>query len=494
MSRVDIVNQLYRKMANTKMVEFDQISQPAPLAYFFSPTDVGDLHYIATSNKLAAKPDKKYRMISEIMGRRGFKKLASGTNRVVYKFLEDQRIVVKTALDSVGITDNPNEFYNQKFIKPYCTKVFEVTPCGTLGMFERVHPISSREEFLSVADDIYDIIINHLLGHYVVDDFGSKYFMNWAVRQGAHPVLCDFPYVFELDGAKLICNKADPFSPHGFCGGEIDYDDGFNHLVCKKCGKKYIARDLKKASEGLSDGILITDRKGDIRMNIKVTKGDKVIQTVNTEKSSGTYKRTERYDKKQKCMVPKMTPYEYRQAKNTPVFKISVTPGANVEDVVPPAKPEIVVPAHHKKERKDNNPTIKVSAKPSKNIKDYVEDDSKFNQNTSVHDQPIADVIAKANTGEYPQIEDATTTKLADESIANPEVLCENDNIEMEEETVGLIDTVIKKSLAKLSGEDEDYKIEGSVVGENIEIVDEATDDVDLQPADEERPKELDEF
>ena len=317
MSRIDILDQLYQHDRSSRIDDFNKITAPAPLSYFFTVTDVGDLRTIATSNRYAAKPDLKYKMINQIMNRRGWKIFASGTNRAVYKFMEDQSILVKTALDSVGMSDTPNEYYNQRLIGPYCTKVFETTPCGTIGLFERGHPISSREEFRSVAGDVYDIITQHLVGEYVIEDFGSDFFMNWVIRKGAYPVLCDFPYVFKLDGAKLYCNKPDPSSPTGCCGGEIDYDDGFNHLVCKKCGKRYLARDLKKAAEGKDNGILITDRKDEIAMRVKIVKGNEVIQDVDTDSTTDTYRRRTRVDKHGN-VVNKMTPYEYRQAKRVP--------------------------------------------------------------------------------------------------------------------------------------------------------------------------------
>lgn len=454
MSRVDIVDQLYRRMYNNKTVEFDQIQAPAPLAYFFTPTDIGDLHYIASSNKLAAKVDLKYKYIREIMTRRGFKKLASGTNRVVYKFMEDQRIVVKTAFDSVGLTDSPSEFYNQQFLKPYCTKVFEVTPCGTVGLFERVHPISSKEEFLSVADDIYDIIINHLIGYYVLDDIGTKSYMNWAVRAGAHPVLCDFPYMFQLDGAKLICNKADPFSQYGFCGGEIDYDAGFNHLVCKKCGKHYLARDLQKTVDGLDNGILITDKKGDIRMKVTVVKGEKIIQTIDTEKSSSTYRRPTKNDKRKN--VPYKTPYERREEKRIPIFNVTSTASDIVETPeVVEDKPVIEVKMNVTetvKTQQNIQPKIKPHVSTGKSINDFVEDNSKYNQKTSISDQPIVEAIASK----------VTPTETEEVNNTDIEVINKDEDIDMQTEQN--IDTVIGHILNRVSGNEEGYVVDSKEV------------------------------
>ena len=49
---------------------------------------------------------------------------------------------------------------------------------------ERVKPILSREEFASVAEDVFELLNTWIIGYYIVADVGEKYFMNYAVRQG----------------------------------------------------------------------------------------------------------------------------------------------------------------------------------------------------------------------------------------------------------------------------------------------------------------------
>ena len=237
MSRLDDLKVLYTSAPpNNEARVFENIFPPCKILNLITIQDIMQLNQIAKSKKLSSKPKEKLNMIKEIMGRRGFRRLSSGTNRIVFKYMEDQSFVIKVAYDSVGLSDNLNELYNQELIKPFCAKVFEVSPCGTVGMFERVRAIKNREEFQSIAYDVFDIIVNEFVGKYVLADIGTKFFMNWGVRQGKFPVILDFPYIYELDGSKIYCNRPDPLSPYGFCGGDIDYDDGFNHLVCTKCG------------------------------------------------------------------------------------------------------------------------------------------------------------------------------------------------------------------------------------------------------------------
>jgi len=272
-AKASVLDMLYTTKKSPLEFNFDMLTAP-PLLSLLTVQDIYELNTIARSVKLASKIDEKYKLIDRIMNNRGFVKLHAGTNRVVYRFIEDQSFVVKIAIDKVGLGDNPAEFRNQFLLKPFVTKVFEVSPCGTVGLFERVDAIMSREEFASVADDIFNLITKFFVGKYILEDFGCHYFMNWGIRKnGAGLVLLDFPYVFELDGNKLYCNKPiNPFNKSIKCGGEIDYDDGFNNLICTKCGKPYHARDLKKTGK---DQLIIVGGKKTMKVKVKV--GSEVI-------------------------------------------------------------------------------------------------------------------------------------------------------------------------------------------------------------------------
>lgn len=282
MGRANIIDILYTKNKSSLEFSFENL-RARPLLSLISIDDIYQLNKIATSVRLSSKPKTKYQMIDSILVPKGFKKLASGTNRVAYKYLEDQSIILKVAIDKVGISDNPREYQNQFLLQPFVTKVFEVSPCGTVGLFERVVPITSSEEYLSVAEDVFAMITTQIIGKYVVDDIGSKYFQNIGVRPGMGVVLLDFPYVYELDGNKLFCNKKDPFNH--VCGGEIDYDSGFNKLVCTKCGKRYFAHQLRSFTE---EKKIITKKEGEKAMNISIKKGNTVLRQIKGENTSDT--------------------------------------------------------------------------------------------------------------------------------------------------------------------------------------------------------------
>jgi hypothetical protein len=328
-SRVDDILLLYSSArVDPDRLNFEKLAPPCGILNLLTVQDVNELNRIASSAALSGNPTKKLKMIDDIMVARGFKKLAKGTNRVVYKFMEDQSFVIKVAFDKVGLSDSINEYYNQEFLKPFCTKVFEVTPCGTVGLFERVRAIRNKEEFASVAERIYDIIVMKFLGKYILDDFGTKFFMNWGIRLGVCPVILDFPYMYEADYRKLFCNRPDPTNQFGFCGGEIDYDDGFNHLICTKCGKSYLATELK-INPVDRQGKPISE-KGDLDMIIEVKRGENVILKNDTTKESNTYRR------------PKENRAQYKIRKSYQKFKVEIHPGTPIETQEP--EPELQQP------------------------------------------------------------------------------------------------------------------------------------------------------
>ncbi len=278
---VSVSDILYSKKQSPLEFHWDSLWVPSLFSYLHI-TDVEQLYNIATSIKYNSKIEAKYDAINKIMVNRGFKKFHAGTNRVVYQYLENQAFVVKIAIDRVGMGDNPAEYKNQFLLKPFVTKVFEVDQSGVIGQFERVDPILSREEYMYVADDIFNLLNDVVIGRYVLEDIGTKYFMNMGIRRGFGPVLLDFPYVYELDGNKLFCNNVLP--DNTLCGGEIDYDAGFNNLICTKCGKRYFARDLEKSVHEKT--IILKGESEDSKIKTKLIRDDKIIADFDSSRES----------------------------------------------------------------------------------------------------------------------------------------------------------------------------------------------------------------
>lgn len=257
-------------------LDFERMSMPHWTNYL-SPYDAEEIRKIVNSKRLSGNLSEKMRRIKEIMYSRGFVRLAGGTNRTVFRHLEDTRFVAKVAIDSVGMGDNPAEFEKQWLIQPFCTKMFQITDCGTIGFAERVVPITHKEEFRTCADDVFDLLYNKILGKYIIEDVGTKFFMNYGIRPGFGPVLLDYPYIYDLMDADVICHNS---LPNGLeCGGEIDYDDGINFLICKRCGRKHIAMEMKKNE---TKNKFIINKGGKIPMNVSIIKGNQVIAKNNS--------------------------------------------------------------------------------------------------------------------------------------------------------------------------------------------------------------------
>jgi hypothetical protein len=269
MDRIDQLNNIYNKKKLIKNFDFDAMKNE-PLCNFVSQQDIFTLNKLITSAKYSgmAKEDK-FKFMDNILEPRGFKRAHAGTNRIVYRNEYNDSFLIKIAIDDIGLSDNKREFLNQAIMKPFVTKVFEVTPCGTIEMVERVTPISNRYEFSNIAEEVFYTLENNFIGKYVLEDIGTDFFMNWGVRDGFGAVLLDFPYIYKLDGNKLRCNKINLDGTR--CTGEIDYDNGLNTLVCEKCGHRYAAKDLGKDNGVISISDFIIKGVGTMENQFKVS-------------------------------------------------------------------------------------------------------------------------------------------------------------------------------------------------------------------------------
>jgi hypothetical protein len=282
------ITRLKSRAISKNEFNYDILSAP-PILSMFTVDDIDQLYYLATSPKYSAKLDFKYKEIDRIMRNRGFEKLVSGTNRVAYAPTFANNFIVKVAYDSVAIEDSIREYRNQFLIKPFCTKVFEVSPNGVLGVFEKVNPITSRKEYISLAADIYTLLSEFIIGEYIIDDIGTEYFNNIGFRYGFGAVVLDFPYVYKVDQKKIWCSKPDYKDPTGYCNGPIDYDMGFNKLVCKKCGAIYKPFELASKKIEYIPLIQMKERE-EINMKIKVSGGTPGIRIRNQEIETGEFR------------------------------------------------------------------------------------------------------------------------------------------------------------------------------------------------------------
>lgn len=271
----NLISVMYGGTTDLNSFKWDQMTT-VPILSLMTTQDIDYIRKLILSPKYSGDTKYKLDKINDVMHFRGFTKFAGGTNRVVYIHPAAPNAVFKIAIDSIGIGDNPAEYRNQAILKPYCCKVFECSPCGTIASFERVYRITTFKEFYEIADDYFYILSRKILGKYIMEDIGINYFMNVGIRIGCHPVILDFPYLYELDGKKLQCqNQLDDGT---ICGGEIDYDDGFNKLICKKCGRIYRAKDLRKDPDKSRIVVIGSGEEEYTDMRNVITAGNRVIR------------------------------------------------------------------------------------------------------------------------------------------------------------------------------------------------------------------------
>lgn len=411
MARADILSILYTKKMSPLEFHFESLRPPVGLYDLLSPYDIRYMNSIAKHPKLASKVEKKTELLNQVMESRNFRKLVQGTNRICYKNFTYPEIVCKVAIDRVGLTDTPAEFENQMILKPFITKVFEVSEFGQVGMFERVEPITSLQQFLSIAPDVFDLICKFLSNNsYALEDIGSDYFLNYGLRKGFGPVLLDFPYLVEIDPAKLVCHNRDPHSPTGYCLGEIDYDIGFNNFICTKCGKRVFAKELAKEPEENDQKTI--KKSGGPRMKIKITRGNNVVM----EKDLGNnMKKTNFIPTKSRVKItreggePKVeeVPADYKPKDTNPKETIPVIKEESVKERIVTVKPKYKDYSERDRVNRKNRHSRPMQDKPhNQNNKKYLgkndpgyysrnnmvnqkKGKDNFNNNTSVSDSPV---------------------------------------------------------------------------------------------------------
>jgi len=284
LARLETINRLtsYNESLKFTISDWNKMSKP-PLISYVPPNVIEQVRQIVDSVRLMNLPSKKYKMVNEILSPLGIKPLASGTNRRTFYVEYDPSVVIKIASDRVGKRDNLSEFRLQEVVKPFCTKTFDVTPDGVMSLVERVETMTSYQFKYVYTGDIFDFIMLILDRGYIMEDIGGNFHKNWGLRVGFGPVILDYPYVFEVDYAKLRCSFVDPITKEK-CDGYLDYDysKGMSEIVCTKCGTRYSARSL--AIEYNKESIINT-RKRDNEMplfnntmKVFIKRGDKIVK------------------------------------------------------------------------------------------------------------------------------------------------------------------------------------------------------------------------
>ena len=179
------------------------------------------------------------------MESRGFKTEIGGTNRRFYSSVEFPQFGAKISTSLEGFKNNKDEYNVQHVLKPYCTKVYDVTQSGAIALDE-VGIRVDKDSIIDYGDQIFDILdIVFRRRKIAMTDVGIATPKQWVIRRNFGPILCDFPSVVILDPKKCYCTRR--VKRHGIempCNGLIDFDLGFNKMECTVCGQKYEIKSL----------------------------------------------------------------------------------------------------------------------------------------------------------------------------------------------------------------------------------------------------------
>lgn len=219
---------------------FDNMTSK-PINYYVSNQDIKYCMDMALSPNMATHPKERNYNLDTLMQNRGFKLIAGGTNRRFYNHVTDN-IGIKVGTDKVGFVATMKEIYNQNVLKPFCTKIFDVSQYGVLGMSELFVPFKTEAEFAQFKEPVHDILFFKIRQNNIgMEDIGLRSFKNWGVRPNFGPGLLDFPTMYVLDPRKRYCDRI--VNGH-VCGSSIDYDEGYDIIRCNTCKTTYHPRDL----------------------------------------------------------------------------------------------------------------------------------------------------------------------------------------------------------------------------------------------------------
>lgn len=235
-----------------------------PLINTFHPSTFEQVEKIARSPYYTIHPKEKARELDGIMYRHGFKFVRGGTNRRYYSSFYNDNIGIKLATCDVGLKNNIDDMANQHILKPFCTKIFDVSRyntgqySGAMELIEGGIPIVTMEDFDPVAEGVF-YILEYIIREKDIGmkDIGIRAFTQFCIRKDFGPIFCDFPSMAVIDRRRCKCNRIiDIGGIRRPCGGNVDYDYSFNHIRCEKCGQEYSLESIKMKEGSQFDFLL----------------------------------------------------------------------------------------------------------------------------------------------------------------------------------------------------------------------------------------------
>lgn len=268
------------------------------------------LHSVKWMKDQSAKKEE----FDKILARYGFRSIACGTNRLVYDHIYDNRIVLKVAFGNSGISDGYNELTIQEYLKPFVCKTFDVGYKGVCSLHEKIVPIKHQEQLNKVSDMHFDLIMSLKRNGYLLDDIGTRAFMNLGIREGFGLVICDYPTVYKIKEGGITCR---------LCGGRIDYDVGFNRIVCKTCGKSYTTQELAEGTLKSYESIKM--------MSAQIGGNSKMKLIIKNPETGAVIFESNREEESKKFDKPKKAPNPFKDKSERLNLKITFPEGTKIQ-------------------------------------------------------------------------------------------------------------------------------------------------------------------
>ena len=230
-------------------------------------------------------PQKKLKMVKDIITERcpRLRYFNRGTNRFAFIDILDDSYIFKIGHTMEGENATKNEFATQDILKPFCTRIFDISEDGIFSTCERVQRYE-KDAYAERFDEI-KYVLQEVMSRCVVDDAGLLTFNNWGIREGFGPVILDYARCYRLVDKYVRCNHKK--SNGEYCDGIMQFDTTFSYFRCPKCGQTChisMARGLQQIEyHSLHNKFLdysISKAMTDIKhldLHIKVVKGDEVL-------------------------------------------------------------------------------------------------------------------------------------------------------------------------------------------------------------------------
>lgn len=268
-------------VVNNDISEYLRNFVKPPLRYYIPEHVLITLYNISCDSKLANNPKKRFEVQNNLLESYGFRPLASGTSRRTFYCVYDPQIIIKLGSDMIGRSDNLSEFILQRVLSPFCPKIFDVDQTGSVMLSERVETMTEND-YKKWIKEIFAFVESYFQLGYIFEDIGLYSFKNWGLRLGFGPVLLDFPYLYQIDWNKMVCDRIDPIT-HKKCSGQIgyNYESVMSEIICHKCNVRYSAQYLAKPITGKMMENILLGRKSKMlkphTIKVVVAKGNQII-------------------------------------------------------------------------------------------------------------------------------------------------------------------------------------------------------------------------